>query len=808
MRILALVLLFGSAQSGLVAQEPRCVSGIYPHLAFFNDEGECGTGAVVTWAGRLWALTYAPHKPRGSSDKLYEITRDLALVVRPESVGGTPASRFVHRESNQLFLGPYVIDADRNVRVIPPSRMFGRLTGTARHLADPARKVVFATMEEGFYEVDVASLAVTTLWSDEQIGAGRHADLPGYHGKGLASGQGRLVYANNGDHAEAALRDPSVPSGVLAEWDGKADAWKVVRRAQFTDVTGPGGIAGNADAEHDPLWSIGWDHRSLLLMALDHGTWHSWRLPKASHCYDGAHGWNTEWPRIREIGEGPLLMTMHGMFWSFPREFAAGRSAGVAPRSTYLKVVGDFCRFSDRIVLGCDDTAKSAFLNESKAKGKLEGPGQSNSNLWFVAPERLDALGPALGRGAVWLDEPVAANAPSDAMLFAGFARRGVHLAHDCPEEVHFTFEVDRAGDGRFTKLRSVTAPPGVTTWVEFAPEERGAWVRVTSDRECRQATASFHFADADHRGTTPGAVFRGIAAVDAMELTGGVLRVRGENRRTLAFAADTATGGTTTRTGYYELDGTLALRRVDDAAAERFLRDHAPIARDVVQVDAASVLYVDGKGRRWRLPKGPAAFDHESALGPTRVAREVCTERDLFCAHGTIYELPAENAGGFARIRPVASHELRFVDFASYRGLLVLSGLAMDASGEHVVRSDDDATALWVGAVDDLWELGKPRGEGGPWTDTRVVAGETSDPYLMTGYDSKSLRVHHDAAGPVQVRLEVDVAGTGHFRTWKVLTVPPRKPLELVFPSGFAAYWLRAVSDTTCRATLRLTYR
>ncbi|MFO0928081.1 MAG: hypothetical protein U0736_13765 [Gemmataceae bacterium] len=29
-------------------------SGIYPHLAHFNSDGECGTGAVVPWAGRLW----------------------------------------------------------------------------------------------------------------------------------------------------------------------------------------------------------------------------------------------------------------------------------------------------------------------------------------------------------------------------------------------------------------------------------------------------------------------------------------------------------------------------------------------------------------------------------------------------------------------------------------------------------------------------------------------------------------------------------------------------------------------------------
>ena len=30
------------------------VSGVYPHLAMLNDEGECGTGAVVPWAGDLW----------------------------------------------------------------------------------------------------------------------------------------------------------------------------------------------------------------------------------------------------------------------------------------------------------------------------------------------------------------------------------------------------------------------------------------------------------------------------------------------------------------------------------------------------------------------------------------------------------------------------------------------------------------------------------------------------------------------------------------------------------------------------------
>jgi hypothetical protein len=40
------------------------VSGIYRGLELFNDENECGLGAVVDWADRLWAITYAAPKPR------------------------------------------------------------------------------------------------------------------------------------------------------------------------------------------------------------------------------------------------------------------------------------------------------------------------------------------------------------------------------------------------------------------------------------------------------------------------------------------------------------------------------------------------------------------------------------------------------------------------------------------------------------------------------------------------------------------------------------------------------------------------
>lgn len=787
---------------------PPSLSGIYPHLAMFNNESECGTGAVVPWAGRLWVVTYAPHKPSGSSDKFYEITPELQQIIRPESSGGTPANRMIHRESQQLFIGPYAVDAQGHVRVIPYSRMFGRPTGNARHLFEPASKIYSATMEEGLYEVDVKSLSVTELWADEQRQEGRHADLPGYHGKGLFSGQGRIIYANNGDHAKEALVNPRVPSGVLASWDGKANEWTEIRRNQFTEVTGPGGIYGNEHPETDPIWSIGWDHRSLILMLLDRGEWHSFRLPKASHSYDGAHGWNTEWPRIREIGERDLLMTMHGMFWRFPRSFSAANTAGIRPRSAYLKVIGDFCRWNEKLVFGCDDSAKSEFLNKRKVKGGIEGPGQSQSNLWFTDPETPDRLGPALASGAVWLRNAVTAGEVSDPFLFAGWQRRSAHFSNDGRSTVNFTLELDALGNGLWRPMRTVTVEPGQAVWQEFGEDAQGEWIRIKADQECASATAHFTFSNVEQRPAQPAAIFANLASIASTDAQfGGLIRARGENRGTLHLAAMKVEGSQISDVGYYELDHALQLRAVDDAAAHIYVKEKLAIPREVITVDAASVLIVDDKGRRWRLPKTDNAYDEPTRAGRLRICREVATERDVFSAHGTFFELPAENADGFAKIRPIATHRFRVMDYCSYRGLLVLTGIRADAvADEHTIRSNDGKAALWAGAIDDLWQLGKPSGTGGPWRETAVKAGQTSDPYLFWGYDQRHLTLSADTL--VAMRVEVDLTGEGHWVTYRTFSVAPGKSVTHVFPDAFQARWLRVTADKDCLATATLQYK
>ncbi|MEQ8765335.1 MAG: hypothetical protein RL885_15475 [Planctomycetota bacterium] len=96
--------------------EPESVSGIYPHLAMFNEHPECGVGAVVPWGDSLWCLTYPPHFPSGSTDGLYRIDTGLRVERLSESVGGTHANRLIHRESRQLVLGPYLIRENGEVR--------------------------------------------------------------------------------------------------------------------------------------------------------------------------------------------------------------------------------------------------------------------------------------------------------------------------------------------------------------------------------------------------------------------------------------------------------------------------------------------------------------------------------------------------------------------------------------------------------------------------------------------------------------------------------------------------------------------
>jgi hypothetical protein len=796
---------------------PQEWSGIYPSLAYVNNEGECGTGAVVPWADRLWVITYGPHCPYGSSDKLYEITPSLEIITRPESVGGTPANRMIHEESKQLIIGPYFIDVERNVRAISPKLMPGRLTGNARHLTDPANKIYFATMEDGLFEVDVKTLAVKGLikeiknkpkpgQTDEINPATLQSTLPGYHGKGLYSGQGVVVIANNGEDTPAALKNPNIDSGAVGEWNGSGN-WQLVRRNQFTEVTGPGGIKGNANSETDPIWTIGWDYRSVILMVKEKGGWNSYRLPKASHTYDGAHGWNTEWPRIRDIGEaGSRLMTMHGMFWNFPETFSVKNSAGIYPRSTYLKVIGDFTRWNDRLVFGCDDTAKSEFLNKREAKGKLAGPGQSQSNLWFTPLDKPDHLGPVLGHGSVWLNESVKAQVPSDPFLLSGFTKRALHLEQDGIATTKFVFEVDELGNNEWKIWREVTLSTEIKNqWVEIPKDLKAVWLRIKTSRDIASVSATFQYANQDSRTTDIDPKFIGLSLAKDEASQGAFLLTR---KSTLAVLNAEIKNGQAEIRSLYELNADMQLVPADPVDLEK-IKQGTAVPNGGVTCDEASVIFTEN-GQRWRLPRS-AVINQDNLLAKSslRKVREVCTERDLLQAHGTFYELPALNAMGAIQMRPIATSPLAIHDYCSYRGLLVLSGVNPSAgkNNRHIIHSADNQAAVWVGAADDLWQLGKPQGYGGPWKNSAVKAHEPSDPYLMTGYDKKMFTLKNHSETPNTIIMECDVAGDGRFTIYKSFVLTANQTLDEQLPEWLNAYWVRFTPSNDGKMTVQLTY-
>lgn len=806
------------------------ISGVYPHLAMSNSSGgEVGVGAVCPWAGKLWTMTYSAHAPTGSSDKLYEIAPDLSRVVRDESIGGTPACRFVHRPSQQLVIGPYFIDTNRNVRVLSYATAPGRHTGIAAHLSDPANRLYFFTMEDGVYDVNVHDLSVITRYPDVQSRGDRF--LFGYHGKGAYSGQGVLVVANNGRpnlHA-----DPGGASGVLASWNGTTVAdnggvyfadndpnntaeevttqpvapqpqfiagWNQHYKVQHCEVTGPGGIYGNSDPANDPLWATGFDEKSVVLRVMESpGIWHTWRLPKGSYSHDGSHGWYTEWPRIRQLDpddpQSPYLMHMHGLFYNFPGTFSTADFSALTPLCSYYKMPTDYCLWEGMLVIGKDDA--SLFNNPLLLRAQ--------SSLWFGELDDLAAWGAPHGHGSLWRSESVAAAQHSDPFLIGGFSEAILHLRHTTAQAVSLELQ-ECSGDGVWRAVDWISVPPAGYVF-RILDASRQPWVRLKTLSEASGLTASLlvHTRRAV-AGDDP--KFAALAEIgDATGYSDGVIRAMAGADLELELAAMHCDGsGQSVTGGYFRAGGALRLRSTADAAAEAGLRADAATSLDF-GFDEASAWVMAGT-QKLRLPKLDSAYEQPFPSGWPRGFREVVTERSLLNCHGTFYEIPRASAGGLRKLRPLATHGRRITDFMAWRGLLVLSGVRDDApASEHLLRGTSGGGALWLGEVDDIWRLGLPRGWGGPWRDAPVAAGAPSDAYLMYGYLDKKLTLSHHHNASVTFTVEVDFLADAVWSEYERITVAPGCTAVHHFPDGFHAYWVRLVSDTDTVATAEFVY-
>ena len=803
---------------------PRiAISGVYPHLAVTSDYLEVGIGAVVPWADRLWAITYGPHIPTGdTTNKLYEIDAQLNRTTRPESLGGTPANRFIHEPSNQLIIGPHFIDANRNIRNLPYTSAPGRHTSTAAHLTDPTNRVYIFTMEDGLYDVNVNDLSFITRYPDVQ-GTGDKF-LFGYHGKGAFTGQGNLIVANNGRPKDQ--ENPLGSSGALARWNGTTYAdngnqyfplpainnnsslentngpatgqaqfmagWTQDFTVQHCEVSGPGGIKGNANPATDPVWATGFDAKSVVLRVLENGNWTTWRLPKASYTHDGSHGWHTEWPRIRQLDPStpgsPYLMHMHGLFFDFPPSFSTADFSGLTPLCNYYKMPVDYCTFEGQLVIAKNDASK--FENSLALRAQ--------SNFWFGQLSDFQEWGAPSGHGAVWMNEAVTAGQTSEPFLINGFSQRTLHLRNLGDGAVSVEIQTS-SGNGTWASATTINVPANSYTH-QVVNSLPGEWVRLIAGSANSSLTAFFHMANPyPHAPVASVGTDRFAALADIRDTSGysdGIIRAMAGAELELEFASDN---------GYHRIGANMLLTDTNNPTAETSLRAQGALTKEFGN-DAASA-WIEVSGVRYRVPMLDPLYNAPFLSGWARGEREVVTERKLFNLHGTFYEVPRDNSGGKRRMRALATHGKRITDFASWRGLLVFTGVLDDApASSSLVRSPSGA-ALWLGEADDLWKMGEPRGTGGPWNNSAVTANQPSDIYLMDGYDHKELSLSHSSASDVTFTVQVDFLADNTWSTYSTFTVAPGQTLNHVFPAGFHAHWARVVSNTSATATAQFTY-
>ena len=102
---------------------------------------------------------------------------------------------------------------------------------------------------------------------------------------------------------------------------------------------------------------------------------------------------------------------------------------------------------------------------------------------------------------------------------------------------------------------------------------------------------------------------------------------------------------------------------------------------------------------------------------------------------------------------------------------------------------------------------MAAPVGEGGPWKETAIKAGEASDPFLMTNFGRKSVALSHDSSRPVRFTIEVDFLAAKVWHEYAVVEVPAGETVVHRFPNGFAAHWVRVKADAAATATAWFTY-
>mgnify|MGYP006087716751 CR=1 FL=1 len=521
-----LLIFFAFAQTS-TPLSATCHGGVCPSLGVRTDtaptvpaglpkRSEAGVGALFPWANKLYMVTYLSVPQYGAGAGLYEIDEDMS-ITKIKNHSGVFANRMIHHWTDSAIIGPYVIDQFGGVRTIT-DLLLVRIGAMAEHLFHPETMVYMVSMDGPLYEVDLTTLQARQIAnlvdeldipiSPDPHTTGQcyphfkdaltvHATADGKGGVTNASAGGILYVVSNG-YNEADFVNGS-NCGRLASWNGAVGKkqWNVL------STTAHYGLAARKNYGR-VTYATGWDRKSAILSTRDMGSadaptldngWKTLRLPKASHAFD--HGWQTEWPRIREVETERYLLDVHGMFYELSPLGWAASTFGVRPICQHLRVIPDFTTFRGLLVMGGNE-GSSIFDNNIVT-------GQAQSGLWLGKTDDLWGWGKPQGWGSVFLEEPLRQGQASDPMLMTGFDHKVVHLSIDSSnttERVRLAIELDTLGTalrtGRWRRVAVVELNFNValSAYKPYVFEEgmTAHWARVVALDACDMCTATFMY--------------------------------------------------------------------------------------------------------------------------------------------------------------------------------------------------------------------------------------------------------------------------------------------------------------------------
>jgi hypothetical protein len=258
------------------------------------------------------------------------------------------------------------------------------------------------------------------------------------------------------------------------------------------------------------------------------------------------------------------------------------------------------------------------------------------------------------------------------------------------------------------------------------------------------------------------------------------------------------AAGGTPV----YELGQDLLLKPRVSGGVQVEVKTATAVPDFTVSQDALSLVARDATGNIRRLSAGRAQVEPARGIGVAGGGR-------LVEAAGTFYLVPAEHEGGWSQARPVCTHGGRLADFCFWQGRVVLAGLLEPGnSAGQMIHSADGRASVWSGQPGDLQRLGKPCGDGLVWKMSQVEMDKPSEPFLMWGYDRKTLEITNHGQTAFVFAIEVDPLGRGAWiRVADLVVLPGARRLH-DFPPGFAAHWVRLMPGNAGQVSAGFRYR